>query len=108
MYSPDRWFKLQGMVEELICTYAKIFIGTERSTYTGHIQRMRIHAGAPTTESMSHKNPVKNKPNSPRDYPYVLDDIKSWADKGYKYEFKHLPQNLGNVFRKALFRQSTK
>jgi hypothetical protein len=52
MYSAERWFKLVGLVEELICTYAKVFVGTGRSTFTGHIHRMRIHAQAPVTRRL--------------------------------------------------------
>jgi len=54
LYTPERWFKLTGLVEELICTYAQVFVGTDRSSFTGHIQRMRIHADAPVTQRLTH------------------------------------------------------
>lgn len=54
LYSSERWFKLTGLVEELICTYSKLFVGSEKSSFSGHIQRMRIHAGAPNTKPLYH------------------------------------------------------
>lgn len=53
-YNPERWFKIKGMVDELICTFSKVFVGTERSSFTGHIQQMRIDAGAPVTRTLFH------------------------------------------------------
>jgi len=54
LYSSERWFKLTGLVEELICTYSKLFVGSEKSSFSGHIQRMRIHAGAPNAKPLYH------------------------------------------------------
>merc|ERR1712232_1385765 len=53
-YTPERWFKLTGPVEELICTYSKLFIGTRASSFSGHIERMRIHAKAPVQRVLTH------------------------------------------------------
>lgn len=47
-YSPERLANLAGVVEQLICTYGRVFIGSEKSTFTGYIERMRLYAGAPT------------------------------------------------------------
>jgi len=54
LYSKERFFKLTGLVEELICTYSKLFVGSEKSSFSGHIQRMRIHAGAPNAKPLYH------------------------------------------------------
>lgn len=56
-YTPERWFKLMGLVEEIICTYSNIFVGTQHSSFTGHIQRMRVHAKAPNTVRLFHTDP---------------------------------------------------
>jgi len=53
-YDPLRWFKMLGPVEELICTYAKVFVGTKQSSFSGHINRMRLHAQAPVTMVLTH------------------------------------------------------
>merc|ERR1719160_1660856 len=47
-YSPARISNLCGVVEQLICTFGKVFIGSEKSTFTGYIERMRLYAQAPT------------------------------------------------------------
>jgi len=47
-YTPQRLANFAGIVETLICTYGKVFIGSEKSTFTGSIERMRLYAGAPT------------------------------------------------------------
>lgn len=57
-FSPLRWFKMLGPVEELICTFSRVFVGTGRSSFSGHINRMRVHAEAPTTRMLTHMDPV--------------------------------------------------
>lgn len=47
-YSEARLLNLAGVVEQLICTFGHIFIGSEKSTFTGYIERMRLYAQAPT------------------------------------------------------------
>lgn len=58
-FSAERWFKLTGPVEELICTYSKLFVGTDKSSFSGHIERMRIHADAPVTTKLTHTDSVR-------------------------------------------------
>lgn len=53
-YTPERWYKLTGLVEEIICTYARVFVGTDRSSFSGHIERMRLHADAPVQMHLVH------------------------------------------------------
>lgn len=60
-FSPERWFKMLGPAEELICTFGKVFIGTDRSTFSGHINRMRLHAQAPVTMVLKHTLDVPEK-----------------------------------------------
>ena len=47
-YSKERLSNLAGPIEQLICTFGKVFIGSEKSTFTGYIERMRLYAQAPT------------------------------------------------------------
>eukprot|EP00747_Dinoflagellata_sp_TGD_P165001 gnl/TRDRNA2_/TRDRNA2_185737_c0_seq1.p1 gnl/TRDRNA2_/TRDRNA2_185737_c0~~gnl/TRDRNA2_/TRDRNA2_185737_c0_seq1.p1 ORF type:complete len:492 (+),score=84.65 gnl/TRDRNA2_/TRDRNA2_185737_c0_seq1:41-1516(+) len=47
-YSPERLYNLAGIAEQLICTFGRVFIGSEKSTFSGYIERMRLYAGAPT------------------------------------------------------------
>lgn len=51
-FTEERWFKLTGIVEMLICTYAESFVGTKLSSFSGHIMAMRIHAHAPETRNL--------------------------------------------------------
>jgi len=44
---PVRVNQLKGPVEQVVCAFAKIFVGTKLSTFTGYINRLRINADAP-------------------------------------------------------------
>jgi len=46
---PVRAEKLMGAVEQVICAFGQIFLGTKQSTFTGYITRLRIYADAPQT-----------------------------------------------------------
>jgi hypothetical protein len=86
LYTPERFFKLMGPVEEVICTFAKVFVGTDRSSFTGHIQRMRIHADAPVIQRLTHTdgNPFTH---TSREMQVPLDDIQKsiqqWEQRGW-------------------------
>jgi hypothetical protein len=97
-YSGERWFKLLGLVEELICTYSKIFVGTARSTFTGHIQRMRIQAGAPSIVPINHKDGITQKANTPDDFPQVRDDLEQWDLGKNAFTWKPLDMKHGSIF----------
>jgi len=47
-FSKARLENLSGPIEQLICTFGRIFVGSEKSTFTGYIERMRLYAQAPT------------------------------------------------------------
>jgi len=47
-FSKARIENLAGPIEQLICTFGKVFIGSEKSTFTGYIEKMRLYAQAPT------------------------------------------------------------
>jgi hypothetical protein len=89
-YSEERWFKLTGPVEELICTYSKIFVGSPLSTFTGHIQRMRIHAEAPVTATLHHTD----RPSMAM----INTQLQLWQKLDKKSNFRPLPLNKGSVF----------
>eukprot|EP00747_Dinoflagellata_sp_TGD_P056616 gnl/TRDRNA2_/TRDRNA2_150192_c1_seq2.p1 gnl/TRDRNA2_/TRDRNA2_150192_c1~~gnl/TRDRNA2_/TRDRNA2_150192_c1_seq2.p1 ORF type:complete len:109 (-),score=18.39 gnl/TRDRNA2_/TRDRNA2_150192_c1_seq2:59-385(-) len=95
-YTPERWFKLQGPVEELICTFAKLFVGTDMSTFTGHIQRMRIHAKAPNTMRLMHKpTEIENPPMQQIDA-----ELERWDAQRGNHTFFRLPPDTGDDFVK--------
>jgi hypothetical protein len=77
-YTPERWFKLLGLVEEIICTYAKVFIGTGHSSFSGHIDRMRLHAQAPVTRIIIHSEDTYDVYNTTT-LEDVQADIKEWT-----------------------------
>jgi len=89
-YSAERWFKLTGPVEELICTYARTFVGTKSSSFSGHINRMRIHAQAPVTRMLTHTNPVELREITP--------DIKSWEQNDGKLRITRSSPRQGDAF----------
>tara|TARA_A100001015_G_scaffold319960_2_gene444673 strand:- start:362 stop:613 length:252 start_codon:yes stop_codon:yes gene_type:complete len=37
----DEWTKWQGPLEQIMCVYARLFVGSASSTFTRHIQEMR-------------------------------------------------------------------
>lgn len=89
-YTPERWFKMMGMVEELICTYAKVFIGSPLSSFSGHIQRMRLHAKAPVTRVITHMD-------TNVDIEQIEQDIKDWEKRDELHHFR-LPVGKGDEF----------
>lgn len=91
-FTPERWFKLTGPVEELVCTFSKVFVGTDRSSFSGHIQRMRIHAKAPDTSLLYHS---KIEPDVVE---AVRKNLAAWASLGGSNAFSPLPRSEGNVF----------
>jgi hypothetical protein len=87
-YTPERWFKLMGAVEEIICTFAKVFVGTRLSSFSGHIERMRMHAHAPVTDVQVHDVPeIPGK---------IQQSIALWKDKEANYHVDE--SNKGDVF----------
>eukprot|EP00928_Gymnodinium_smaydae_P040346 TRINITY_DN27370_c0_g3_i1.p1 TRINITY_DN27370_c0_g3~~TRINITY_DN27370_c0_g3_i1.p1 ORF type:complete len:409 (+),score=40.63 TRINITY_DN27370_c0_g3_i1:31-1257(+) len=74
-FDPVRWFEIRGPVEELICTYSRVFVGTGSSTFSGHIDRMRLNAQAPVTRKLKHKSTVP-------DMKSIDKDVKAWASQG--------------------------
>jgi len=45
--SETRQRQLKGAIEQVICTFGKVFVGTEESTFSGYIERMRTYTDAP-------------------------------------------------------------
>merc|ERR1712232_1087640 len=86
----ERFFKLVGPVEELVCTYALVFVGTEKSSFSGHIHRMRVHAGAPETRTLTHTSRI--------DTTLIATDLKKWKAKNLATDFKPKPPTAGDVF----------
>jgi hypothetical protein len=87
-YTPERWFKLMGPVEELICTYSKLFVGTRLSSFSGHIERMRIHSKAPVQEVHVH-----DTPENPGEIQKIL---SVWDERESRYQ-RH-DRSSGDVF----------
>eukprot|EP00928_Gymnodinium_smaydae_P079028 TRINITY_DN6304_c1_g2_i1.p1 TRINITY_DN6304_c1_g2~~TRINITY_DN6304_c1_g2_i1.p1 ORF type:complete len:628 (-),score=142.47 TRINITY_DN6304_c1_g2_i1:69-1952(-) len=70
----ERWFKMLGPAEELICTFARVFVGSAQSSFSGHIHRMRVHAGAPTTHMYVHTQPYK--------FHKATKEVEQWEARG--------------------------
>lgn len=102
-FTPERFFKLTGPVEELICTYARVFVGTDRSSFTGHIQRMRVHADPPVSMRLVHTdgNPfssegVRREAKIPLEQ--IQQSIRDWEQR----EWIVPPINQGERFMEKL------
>jgi len=86
-YDPERWFKLTGLVEELICTYSKMFVGSDQSSFSGHIARMRKHAHPPVESLLEHTDIFQT--------PSEIDaEIRKWNQESTW----RLPRTKGNLF----------
>jgi len=98
-YTPERFFKLTGLVEELICTYAKVFVGTDRSSFSGHIQRMRIHADAPVPQRLTHTD---GSPGTlaDRGVQVPLEEIQRSIQQWEQRDWHVPPVTQGDHFRK--------
>jgi hypothetical protein len=90
-YTPERWFKLQGPVEELICTFANVFVGSDMSSFSGHIQRMRIYAKAPSTMRLVH---TQDKVPSEQ----VKSELTEWYGRGGQNAFVRKAPDDGDEF----------
>mmetsp|Transcript_97355 Transcript_97355/g.271853 ORF Transcript_97355/g.271853 Transcript_97355/m.271853 type:complete len:440 (-) Transcript_97355:153-1472(-) len=103
LYTPERFFKLMGPVEEVICTFAKVFVGTDRSSFTGHIQRMRIHADAPVTKRLTHTDgdPSLSEAGSQsaREIQVPLDEIQQSIQNWETRDWLVPPISQGEQFR---------
>jgi len=89
-FSEERWFKLTGPVEELICAFSKVFVGSQQSSFSGHIQAMRIQAEAPVTSRILNTDDFVSES--------VKSDIAQWDKQGGAGAFSPLPRNKGKVF----------
>jgi len=99
LYTPERFFKLMGPVEELICTYAKVFVGTDRSSFSGHIQRMRIHADAPVAKYLTHTDGSPFNPAT-REMQVPLDEIEKSIQQWQQRDWIVPPITQGDHFAK--------
>lgn len=89
LYGPERYFKVLGPVEELICTYAKVFVGSDKSSFSGHIHRMRVHAKAPERAMLKHTDKV--------DTVAVAETVRQWEEAGDTFAPLHVSR--GDRFR---------
>jgi hypothetical protein len=99
LYTPERFYKLTGLVEELICTYAKVFVGTDRSSFSGHIQRMRIHADAPVTQRLTHTDGSPGTQEN-REVQVPLDEIERSIQQWEQRDWVVPPITRGDKFKK--------
>jgi len=68
--------KLKGPIEQVVCVFSRVFIGTGHSTFSGYIKEMRSDADAPQTRHIDHTE----EPNDAM-VDAVLNQIKAWEDR---------------------------
>lgn len=80
--------KVVGLIEQVICAGAKLFFGTQHSTFSSHIFRLRGYVNAPDTRMLYHTKrltgdmSVDNHLDAPviSGENYMLEDPSMWED----------------------------
>jgi len=49
---PNRLQEITGQIEQVICAFGRVFVGTKLSTFSGYINRMRLYADAPAKKTL--------------------------------------------------------
>eukprot|EP00929_Paragymnodinium_shiwhaense_P119211 TRINITY_DN91096_c0_g1_i1.p1 TRINITY_DN91096_c0_g1~~TRINITY_DN91096_c0_g1_i1.p1 ORF type:complete len:630 (-),score=141.79 TRINITY_DN91096_c0_g1_i1:59-1948(-) len=86
---PQRTEQLKGIVEQMTCAYARVFVATELSTFSNYAQRMRIYADAPVKERLYHT--VARTPEQDKK---IEDSLQAWDARGGAAAFKADDPNL--------------
>ena len=63
--------KYIGLVEQVICAGGRVFVGTDHSTFSGYIPRLRGHIGAPDTH-VYHTTDPNLTPKPKGEYPPLV------------------------------------
>lgn len=69
---------LAGPIEQLVCTAARVFVGTRFSTFSMYINRLRCFTGAPDTEVRYH-TPEDIQPGAPSPDPAGMRKGRDWS-----------------------------
>ncbi|ETO12617.1 hypothetical protein RFI_24758, partial [Reticulomyxa filosa] len=80
--------RLEGVVEMVICAAGRIFFGTDTSTFTSYITRLRGYVNAPDKHTYHHNEQWTGN---------LLEDIKRYADLGgdrYMDEFPEMWEDI--------------
>jgi len=87
--SEHRLRQLKGQMEQLVATYSRFFVGTELSTFTAYIHRMRVYADSPQKELLF--NTVRVKPDQEA---RVRGELDAWDHRGGVASFDREDLNL--------------
>eukprot|EP00929_Paragymnodinium_shiwhaense_P090385 TRINITY_DN5056_c0_g1_i1.p1 TRINITY_DN5056_c0_g1~~TRINITY_DN5056_c0_g1_i1.p1 ORF type:complete len:544 (-),score=180.74 TRINITY_DN5056_c0_g1_i1:56-1687(-) len=84
--------KWSGPIEQLICAYSRVFVGTAKSTFSGYIARMRTYNGAPQwRKPLFHTVQLE-----PEDERALHDELAAWDAAGGAATFD--PDAIDGVF----------
>jgi len=79
--------KVIGQIEQVVCAGAKRFFGTQHSTFSSHIARLRGYIGAPDTKMHYHTQRSTgdasiDEQNAPEitGQNYMVEDPSMWED----------------------------
>jgi len=73
----ERMRKLKGPIEQLICAHGKVFVGTESSTFSSYIQRVRGYTDAPVKRILHHTRGIDDTEMRAIDA-----DVQAWERQG--------------------------
>jgi len=79
---PVRANKLRGPVEQAVCAFGRLFLGTSKSTFSAYITRMRIYADAPQTGLKEETRLFHTMTPTPEVAKAVQEEIDAWQARG--------------------------
>jgi len=91
--SDERWFKLTGLIEQTICAFSAIFVGSQKSTFSAYIDVMRIRAQAPYPHTLAHTSEVPAELSS-----QFGKTFHSWQRDGFFSKVHRQTFGAGDVF----------
>lgn len=80
--------QLRGPVEQVVCAFGRVFIGTGLSTFTGYINQMRYNADSPQTKLLFHSDGLTESTVA-----QVESAAAEWEARGGKDHWAEPPQD---------------
>jgi len=73
--------QLKGPVEQLVCAFGRIFVGTRYSTFSGYINQLRIYADAPQHGPLREHILYHSDHFSPQTVQAVTQQVSKWESR---------------------------
>jgi hypothetical protein len=82
--------QIKGPVEQVVCAFSRVFIGTGHSSFTGYINQMRFNADSPVTKLLFHTDDLTENTVA-----QVESAAAEWDARGGKDHWAKPPQDTG-------------